>query len=456
LGSSKWIYGASGYIQDWLAHQKMMDTYTPGYSICLTHKGKVVINVALGTSNLANREMMTNHHLFRIASHSKTFTAVAVMQLVHNGKIKLDDYVSTYLPFLKNDLDPRIQTVTFQEVLSHFSGISRDGPYPPCWGLDIPFPDKHSLIKSFETQPLITDSGVQFKYSNYGYALLTIAIEQLSGLSYQDYMNIHIFRPLGLSNIGTEYLESAGKYASGYSFISPEGKQIEMPFSLETGYFKSAIGFYSTAEDLCKFYNALISDSEDIAPAHLKKIMLNTINVVPDTNSTYHYAFGFASETIEDFKLWGHAGSFPGQMTKTTFNFEDEIVISTLTNSYNGRPDLLQRGIWHILRFFKDNYKPCSSEFDFEGTYYDLRGPIRLTPLGENVFVTNPTLPEPFKSYSIAAPDGNNYKIVKETGFGSYGELLEVIRNGSKVEFIKYGGYLKYSLLDYENKLLQM
>lgn len=448
-----WLDGASSYIRGWLKCQKMIDTVTPGYSVCIMHGDKIVLNVGLGYSNLHTKTPMTTEHLFRAASHSKTFTATAIMQLIHKGKIKLDDRLSDYLPFLKNNPDARLQEITVKQMLGHFAGVSRDGADCAYWRLMTKFPNKDELIKLYETEPLVLEREERFKYSNYGYALLSLLIEEVSGLSYQDYMDVYIFRPLNLSGIGAEYNEKLGPYVCGYSYITPKGNQAEISSAIDVSSFKSAIGFCATAEALCKFYSSLNSQSENILSNDLKKFLYELVGVVPDTNGLYKYGLGFASESIEGLELFGHAGGFPGQITRTMFSREHEIVVSVLTNSANGKPDALHKGIWHILKHFKDNYHSSLFACDFEGIYYDMAGPLCLTPVGELVWVSNPSLIEPFKSHSLVKKQGDVFKIIKESGFGSYGEPLEIEKDESGEMQIKYAGYPKYRIDAFEKYL---
>lgn len=440
-----WINEATKYIHDWITYQKLIDSITPGYSVCIAHKGSVILEQGFGFSDLEKKSSMTEQNLFRVASHSKNFTAVAIMQLVESGKICLEDFVSWHLEFLKNNPDKRVHRITIQQLLNHRAGVYRDGASPSFWRLQRPFPTLADLVSAYEAEALIIDSDTRFKYSNYAYALLGLLIEEISDLSYQEYMERYIFKVIGLESTGTDYNPVMQSYVTGYSNIMPDGSQFPIPSSIEANYYKGAIGFYSTAKDLCSFYSALILEKEILISNETKyNMLLNSKYEVPDINSAYSYAYGFASETIEGFKLFGHSGGFPGQTTKSLFHLNDGIVVSVLTNSYCARAENLQKGIWSILSFFKENYSPSSISENIGGFYYDMAGVIGITPMGEKVYVSNPSQVEPFKVVSELERSDKAFKITKENGFGSYGEMVEFITENEEVRFVNYAGYPKY------------
>lgn len=429
------------YLENWLLHQKAMDPLTPGYSVCVMHKGEMLFNGAFGLVGPETKEPLTTDHLFRIASHSKTFTATAVLQLAERGTIDLDTPISTYLPFLCENPDDRIQKITVRHVLTHFSGISRDGKDPTFWGVEKAFPDKEEIIRSFQTESLVQEVGAGFKYSNYAYGLLTLLIEETSSLSFQDYMERHIFQPLGLDNIGTEYNAEAGHFVTGSNHVSLDGQLIALPSSIETGYFKGAIGFYSTAGTLCRFYDALLCSKTDILSAPFLDLIKKEKNDVFDMVSTFHYSYGVSFEAIGNQEFLGHAGGFPGQLSRTMVDQAQGITVTVLTNSYNAKPTYLQKGIWHILDFFAKQYSAPIDTYGLEETYYNLLGPVSFTPSGDVVYVTNPDLPEPFKNYAMLKREGDRLKILQDTGFGNPGEYVEIDPEG----FIRVGGQKRYN-----------
>jgi D-alanyl-D-alanine carboxypeptidase len=118
----EWLKPALDYIPQWLDYQ-MRDTEQPGCVIAITHRGKVVLEQAWGYADIVDRLPLTPRHRFRVASHSKSFTAAGIMQLREQGKLGLDDRLGRYV----DGLHPAIAEATIAELLSHTTGIVRDG-----------------------------------------------------------------------------------------------------------------------------------------------------------------------------------------------------------------------------------------------------------------------------------------------------------------------------------------
>ena len=117
-----WVQPAIGYIRDWLEFQ-LRASQRPGCIIAIAHRGKIVAEHAFGHANLATGEKLTPRHRFRIASHSKSFTAAGIMKLRERRKLRLDDAVGQYV----KDLHPQVAEATIAQVLSHGAGLTRDG-----------------------------------------------------------------------------------------------------------------------------------------------------------------------------------------------------------------------------------------------------------------------------------------------------------------------------------------
>ena len=172
----------------------------PGFVVAVSHQGKIIFNNAYGFSNLERKEKLKNNHIFRIASHSKTFTATAIMQLVEQGKISLNDKIVDYLPWLNEHRDKWFKSVTITQLLSHGAGVIRDGLDSDYWQLKNPFPDKAQFKKEILEADLVLNNNSHMKYSNYGYTLLGLIVEQVSGKSYKDFVTENIIAPLKLQN----------------------------------------------------------------------------------------------------------------------------------------------------------------------------------------------------------------------------------------------------------------
>lgn len=453
----EYMQPAIGYIDNWLENQTLLDQLTPGYSVAISCQGKIIYSRGFGYANVENKELMTPDHLFRIASHSKTFTAVAIMQLMDNGKLSIYDEASKYLPFLNENPDERVGSVTIQEMLQHTSGMWRDGDNPTFWRLERDFPSKEEVIAFYKKEPLVIDNNTRFKYSNYAYALLGWIIEEVSGQTYVDYMRDHILKPLGLSKIAAEYDPENGPYITGYTSITPGGQQAPISAALNTAYLAGATGFCSNAESICTFYDAVMPGSGKLMSDKAKREMLRRHWEVLDMPGNCGYGLGFKHEKMNDRHLSGHSGGMPGNITRTLFDSDDRIVVSVLSNCHAGDPVSMQKGIWHIIDKFKTEYSSASPFLQYQGQFYDIFSTQHFVALGDKIYITLPITVEPFKDCSeLEHIEGNLFKIVKESGYGSYGQTVEFIMDGDIPKSVNYAGFPKLNKDDYEEYVAQL
>lgn len=178
----------------------------PGFAYGLVVDGKLVHSGSMGFTDLDKKTPVTTHSLFRVASMSKSFTTMAILQLRDAGKLSLDDRADAYIPELKNAklLTADSPPITLRHLLTHAAGFPEDNP----WGdrqLDITHDEFLKFLQSptsFSNAP-----GMAFEYSNLGFALLGYIIEKVSGETYQQYISENILMPLGMTHTKWEYTE---------------------------------------------------------------------------------------------------------------------------------------------------------------------------------------------------------------------------------------------------------
>ena len=118
----KWLGAALAYIPGWIEHQ-MRVSEQPGCSIAIAHRGKLVLEQAFGAADLEQGTVLTPRHRFRVASHSKSFTAAAVLKLREQGRLRLDDPIG----YVLKGLHKQVAAATWSQLLSHSAGLVRDG-----------------------------------------------------------------------------------------------------------------------------------------------------------------------------------------------------------------------------------------------------------------------------------------------------------------------------------------
>lgn len=188
----------------------------PGAVVVIGHGGKVVFHQAYGVRKLAGEqgldgspapaEPMTEDTIFDLASMTKPLaTATAVMQLYEQGKVQFDDPVQQYLPDFNTANDPQRAKVTVRMLLTHTSGETGDVDLKDPWGLEAA--DKREGIRRALTTPLESGPGERFRYSDINFILLGALLENITGEDEDDYVQEHVFAPLGMSE--TRYLPVA-------------------------------------------------------------------------------------------------------------------------------------------------------------------------------------------------------------------------------------------------------
>ncbi|MFY3790593.1 serine hydrolase domain-containing protein [Ureibacillus sp. MALMAid1270] len=221
-------------------------------SILIASKGEILLNKGFG---IANWEHMVPHRAttkFRIGSLTKAFTAFAIFQLHEKGKLSIDDYLNKYLTAF-----PHEDRITIYQCLTNSSGIPNYTSFPDFWSTTMRLPmTLEQLIDRFKGLPLDFEPGSKFDYSNSGYAILTAIIENISGMTYADYIKENICIPLGLNNTGCDDgIQIVPNLASGYSYWE---KPIHSAFT-DLSFPLGAYGLYSTTEDLFLWEQALRS-----------------------------------------------------------------------------------------------------------------------------------------------------------------------------------------------------
>ena len=216
-----------------------------------------MLEVAYGSADLRTGEPLTPHHRTRAASHSKTFTAAGIMKLRERGAIGLDDTIGTHVPGLHASL----AEARLSQLLSHTSGLVRDGATGDQWFDRRPFADEEDLSAALSGATTI-EANTRFKYSNYGYGLLGRLIEAVTREPYGVWIMREIVDPAGLRETTPDMPPPAGvPIACGHSGRLPLGRRVVLPGHQTTNALAPATGFVSTAGDLARFFAQLMPAS---------------------------------------------------------------------------------------------------------------------------------------------------------------------------------------------------
>jgi CubicO group peptidase (beta-lactamase class C family) len=422
------IKTALAYAPTWLEFQQ---GYMPfvGAQVAVRVDGELIFNHAVGMADVANNVALTPDHLFRIASHSKTFTGVAIMQLVEQGKVRLDDTVGDHVADLA-EFD--MAGVTVRELLAHGSGMIRDGDNCDWWDVARLFPDREELIETVTRHGKVLEANEHFKYSNIGYSVLGLIIESASGISYRDYATEHIVKPLGLENTGPELDDSRiGDYAKGYSSRAHGNRRIEIEH-IDTRAESSATGFYGTAADVTAYFQAHLDGDDRIMSDASKRRMRQVQWRVSDESM---YGLGLSITKFNGRTYYGHSGGYPGHITMSKLDPERKLSISVFTNTADGPAATLCNGILRLIdRALDEKAKAQVSEPDnlkrFEGRFASLWGYTDVVNLGGRLYSMSPTMDNPAEiANGLEVVSDTELKVVDEGGFGGYGEKMRYTFN---------------------------
>ena len=300
-------------IEYWLDAQKDYEKI-PGLTAIITDKNETRWVGSYGLADGVNP--MNVESTFSICSISKLFTSVALMQLVEDGKLNLDDRIQDVLPSfdINNDFDDA-PNLTLKSILSHSSGLPRESNHPYWSWPDFPFPTKESVLNELKNQKMLYPPSQYYQYSNLGLSLLGFLVEEVSGQSFDDYVNKNILIPLEMSSTKT-YMSSDeyGKVLSlGYSSLNRNIEREKVNFFNADG-IAAAAGFTSNVLDLAKFarwqLNLLSSFEKNILlPETLKN--MHEVHWDDDLSSVTR-GLGFGVYNLDGGTCVGHGGSCPG------------------------------------------------------------------------------------------------------------------------------------------------
>ena len=298
-------------------------------AVLVADGGKVIYKKGFGRANMEWDIPVQTDTRFRIGSVTKQFTAAVILQLVDEGKLKLDAHITDYLTDYRKDTGER---VTIHQLLNHTSGIPSYTGLPGFMKNESRSPyGVKEFVKKFASGDLEFEPGTKFSYNNSGYFLLGAIIEQVTGKSYAQNLKERIFDPLGMKDTGYDLSAPLIKNrAAGYQ-KTPDGYENAPYLDMLLPY--AAGSMYSTVEDLYKWDQALYENK--IVSAANKELMFK-----PGL-SNYGYGF-FISEqpvgkTEQKIKIIAHSGGINGFNSLMTRAVDQKSTIIILDNVGQGR-----------------------------------------------------------------------------------------------------------------------
>jgi D-alanyl-D-alanine carboxypeptidase len=294
----------------------------PGAAVIVVKDGKPLLRKGYGMANLELGVPIRPYMVFRIGSMTKQFTTVAILMLVQQHKVALDDDVTKYLP----SYPTQGQKITIENLLTHTSGIKNYTDIPSwltMWRKDFTVPE---LVDLFKNEPMDFDPGQKWSYSNSGYILLGAIIEKASGQSYANFIRTRIFEPLGMKH---SYYDSdipiipgrvSGYERSDKGFVNADYLSMTQPYA--------AGSLLSSVDDLALWDAALYTDKL-VPQVLLKKAW--TAYQLQDGYST-GYGYGWSIWTYQGHRTIEHNGGINGFASDGLRMPDDHVYVAVLSN----------------------------------------------------------------------------------------------------------------------------
>jgi CubicO group peptidase (beta-lactamase class C family) len=422
----KWLKAALDYIPGWIALQMRLGDQ-PGCVIAIAHKGRIVLEQAFGLADLGSGEKMTPRHRFRIASHSKSFTAAGVMKLREQGRLKLDDRVGEHVRGLSRE----IAQATIAQLLSHSAGIIRDGADNGQFIDRRPFFDAAELMADFADDPAIAPN-TRFKYSNHGFGLVGLVIEAIVAEPYKAWIKREIIDAAGLKETEPDMpLAKGTPFARGHTSKLLLGRRAIIPGDYATHAIAPAAGFVSTASDVARFFAQLspLAKTSALSVASRRE-MTRPQWRNPHSGVEEHYGLGIKSGSLGGWDCFGHGGSLQGYISSTAVLPKQDLSICVLTNANNGWAGPWVEGAIHILRGFSGRGAPSRKLSDWNGRWWGFGGAADLVAMGEIVLIADPQTWNPFAhAAEIEVTGKDKGRIALANGYASHGEKVRRVRD---------------------------
>jgi CubicO group peptidase (beta-lactamase class C family) len=441
--------GQSGVAQDpavqgqirlfsaWLEGQ-MAYRDLPGIVVGVVSGDDLVWAEGFGMADRQAGRPMAPDTRFRMASHSKLFTATAIMQLREEGRVRLDDPVSEYLPWFDvREAATEDPPITIEHLLTHSSGLPREaGPHWSDWD----FPTDVELRDLMPDRQAAFSPEVRWKYSNLAYTIAGMVIEEITGMSWAEYLQANIFDPLGMSASSVDVEDPL--MAVGYGRRMPDGSREVLPFVDARG-MAAATGLTSTVEDMAKFVSAQFREGSRGGNRLLGTASLREMHRVRMLENTWTrgQGIGFAVNRVDDRLFVGHGGGYPGYTTNTTIQLDDRVGVIVLTNTNDSNPAQLARQLMSTVGEAVAEasrgtetvvgWNPAWARF--AGLYRSRWGDTQVVLLDERLVTISPTAGSIGEPIELEPLGDGTFRMQAPTGGGAVGEVVRFVEEGGEV-----------------------
>ena len=327
----------SSAIDRYLA-EEMNERQIPGLALAVCYRGKILKEKGYGVVDVQNQVPVTPETVFELASITKQFTASAIMLLKQEGKVKLDDPIHTHLP----DAPEHWQGITVRHLLTHTSGLPDmahgfsgfDDPSFGPIGIDI---SAEKAYRAAKADTLYSAPGEKYTYSDVGYFLLGLIVQEASGIPYREFMQNRIFAPANMTH--TYMLDQVTihpREARGYTISDGQLVNIRRVWNYEV---PSHYGVFSTVGDLARWDSVLYTNQLLTPESKAQMWSPMTLN----SERPYPYGFGWKTWTVDNRRMIDHTGITGTEMIRL---LDDSLTVIVLTNL--GRRGSAEANAWGL------------------------------------------------------------------------------------------------------------
>jgi CubicO group peptidase (beta-lactamase class C family) len=372
----------------------------PGCAVVAVRDGHVVLAAGWGQRDLDTKLPVTPDTLFAIGSTTKAFTAATVGALVDDGLLEWESPLRDYLPALRFD-DPVVtDRLTIVDLLSHRSGLPR---HEMVW-LGYPDRSRADIFRRLRFLPLSKDLRQAFQYCNLGYLVAGHAVDELSGLSWEDYLQARLLTPLGMgrSNLSVDDMSADPDHATAYE--RRQGVVVPVP-QRPVNALAPAGAINSCATDMARWLLAQLGGGQvggqavmspgTVARQHQPHIVLPEDRTFP-ASTRHAYGLGWIIGRYRDHRLLEHGGGIDGFQTECMLLPDDGIGVAVMTNTSSSAmpPVVAYRVLDELLAF-----EPLDWFSDYKARFDAMMSGMREARDARRV-VPDAPLPRPLESYS--------------------------------------------------------
>jgi len=310
----------------------------PGATFLISKGGNLIYRKAFGLANLELDVPMQPYNVFEIGSMTKQFTSIAILMLMEEGKLNLDDEITKFIP----DYPTNGHKITVHHLLTHTSGIKSFTSMRALNTISKKDLTPLELIDFFKNEPMDFAPGDKFKYNNSGYVILGYIIEKITGQSYADFIEEHIFKKLNMTS--SQYASQRKvikNRASGYhdrdGYINQRNISFTLPYSSGS--------LMSTVDDMFKWQeglkNNILIDKETTKKAFVNYTLNNGAHI--------NYGYGWHIKATNEIAIREHGGSIFGFKSMGVYIPSKDIYVIGLNNCDCNSPTKITREIAELV-----------------------------------------------------------------------------------------------------------